>query len=245
MRTFAITVVIVNVAFICILGCDKITGGENKAPPPAPAVAPPQQPATPQPAAAAPGQPAHQPVPGQPAPTPLAPPSQPAAAPVPGQPTVAPVPGQPTAAAPGQPAAPPTPPTPTGDALRDKLNAKKFEVAPELIATSALLKQELKKGEPQPYQVTLPGPPFCHTYVVAADDKVKNIDLTIESPAGVKEAADETVESTATVTNHFFWCGWAPPTPKTIFKLRSFSNPCASLSRTVFDSFLRLSTWGC
>ena len=68
--------------------------------------------------------------------------------------------------------------------------------------TSALLKQELEKNKPQEYQVQLPGPPYCHTYVAVADDKVKNIDLKIESPTGAQEAADDNQESVAVIANH-------------------------------------------
>ncbi len=131
----------------------------------------------------------------------------PAAAPV-----AAPVVGQPAAAVPAAAAvSQPVPPTPTGDALVDKLNTKKFEIAPLFVPTSAMLRQSLKKGEPQPYQVQLPGPPFCHTYVAVADDKIDNIDITLESSAGVQEGSDGTKESTAVVANH---CPQAPGTYK-------------------------------
>lgn len=131
-----------------------------------------------------------------------APPAQPAAVPA-----AAPAATQPAAAVAAQPAAAavpaqPTPPTPTGDALVDKLNTKKFEVAPLFVPTSQLLKQSLEKGKPQPYQVQLPGPPFCHTYLAVTDDKAENIDITLESPAGIQESADGTQESTAVVANH-------------------------------------------
>jgi hypothetical protein len=50
--------------------------------------------------------------------------------------------------------------------------------------------------------VQLPGPPFCHTYIAAAGDKIKNVDLVVESPTGVKEAADPDEASIAAITNH-------------------------------------------
>ena len=138
--------------------------------------------------------------PAQPAPV-AATPAQPATA-VPGQPAAA-VPGQP-AAVPAQPAAPAAPvaPTPTGDALTDRLNAKRFEVAPEAKATSALIKQTLQKDKPQSYQVQLSGPPYCQTIVATAADGVKNIDIKLESPAGAQEAADSTEENIAVIANH-------------------------------------------
>jgi len=91
---------------------------------------------------------------------------------------------------------------PTGDALTDKLNAKKAEVAAVFTPTSALLKQTLGKNKSQAYQVQLPGPPFCHTYITVGDDKVKNIDLAIVSPTGTTEASDSTQENVAVIQQH-------------------------------------------
>ncbi len=146
-----------------------------------------------------PGQPVAAPMPGQPAPIP----GQPVAAPIPGQP--APIPGQPVAVPmPGQPAVtPPQPPTPTGDDLTDKLNMLKFEQAQDMVPTSSLIKETLKKGKSKGYSVSLPGPPYCHTFIAVGEEgKVKNIDLKLEAPSGNEEAKDETEEETALILNH-------------------------------------------
>ena len=95
-----------------------------------------------------------------------------------------------------------TPPTPTGDALIDKLNNKKFEIAPAATATSALLKQILKKNTPQSYQLQLPGPPYCQTIVAAAADTVADINVKLLSPTGAVEAQDATAESIASIAGH-------------------------------------------
>ncbi len=94
------------------------------------------------------------------------------------------------------------PPTPTGDVLVDKLNSKKYEVAPQMVPTSALLKQALAKGKSQAYTVQLYGPPYCQTFVATAADTVKNIDLVLESPTGAREAVDNMDGSVAAIANH-------------------------------------------
>jgi hypothetical protein len=212
-KTATIITVLVG---MCIFssGCDQIAGGgQAEAPPAAPYAVPPAQPVPPGTPQAIPGQPVAATIPGQPTAVPGQPvaavPGQPAAVPmVPGQPVATPVtaPGQPVAApVPGQPVAAPAPvapPTPTGDALTDKLNAKKYEVAAAFTPTSALLKQALEKNKPQSYQVQLPGPPYCQTFIAVADDKVSNIDLSLESPTGTQEAADDQKESSAVIANH-------------------------------------------
>jgi hypothetical protein len=109
------------------------------------------------------------------------------------------VPGQPPAAVPAAPAAPPTP---TGDALTDKVNAKKFEVAPDMQPTSSIMKQVLKKDKPQQYQVQLAGPPYCQTFVAAAGDTVKDINLKLEDPAGTVAAQDGEAGNVAVIANH-------------------------------------------
>ncbi len=86
--------------------------------------------------------------------------------------------------------------------MTDRLNAKQFEVAADFSPTSALLKQELEKNKPQEYQVQLPGPPYCHTFIAVAGDGVKNIDLKLESPTGVQEAADDSNENVAVIAKH-------------------------------------------
>jgi hypothetical protein len=195
--------VFVLTTLLCILGtaCDKIPGAGDT-PPQQPIPAAPTQPMIPGQQAAVPGQPAVPTVPGQ-----AAIPGQPAVPTVPGQ---AAIPGQPAVPAqpaiPGQvpaaaPAAPATPPAPTGDPLTDKLNAKKFEVAPEMQPTSSLLKQVLKKNTPQSYQVQLAGPPYCQTFIAAAPDTVKDINLKLETPAGAIAAQDATAESIAVIAN--------------------------------------------
>jgi hypothetical protein len=214
MRKVATSLVVIIALYgLMIMGCDKILGGGGEAPvQQAPVATAPVQPTVPGQQQAVAGQPTA--VPGQPA----AVPGQPAA--VPGQPTA--VAGQPTAVA-GQPVAvpgqtgtpaatgvpaaaaspaPATPPTPTGDALTDKLNTKKFEVSAEAQPTSTLLKQTLKKNKPQSYEVQLPGPPYCQTFVAAAGDNVKNIDIKLESPTGAQEASDATQENVAVIANH-------------------------------------------
>ena len=116
-----------------------------------------------------------------------------------------------TASAAATTAAVPTAPVATGDALVDKLNAKRFEVSPAMQATSALLKQTLAKGKSQAYQVQLPGPPYCQTFVVAAGDTVKDVTLVLESPAGTAEAQDATLGGSAIIPNH---CPTVPGTYK-------------------------------
>jgi hypothetical protein len=198
MQRLATTIFITALAVITLIACDAIPGFGKEEPPPAsaPMVQPVQQ-AVPQPTAA-PGQPMAAPLqPGMPAQ------AQPAAVQpgvqVPGQPVAIPGVQQPGMIAPTQQV---TPPTPTGDALTDKLNAKKFELASAFIPTSALVKQNLEKNKSQAYQVQLPGPPYCHTYVAVTGDQVGNIDLAIDSPAGTTEAKDATEESVASILNH-------------------------------------------
>ena len=218
---------------LIICGCDMITGG-SAPPPPNPTAIPgiPGQPgAYPVPgqpvAAPVPGQPVAAPIPGQPVPVPvpgqlvpvpvpgqLVPvpvPGQPVPVPVPGQLVPVPVPGQPVAAPiPGQPLAPPvaTPPAPipTGDLLTDRMNTAKATNATELTATSMMERVELKKGNTQSYEVQLPGPPYCHSYLAIGDDNVKEIEINIESPTGAKETKsekdDDAEDNLAIITNH-------------------------------------------
>ncbi len=175
-------------------------------PVPQPGVAAPQPVPQPQPGVAAP-QPIPQPQPGIAAPQPVPQPQPGVAAPqpVPQPGVVTPQPGvlapQPGVAA--APAPPGAPPAPTGDALIDKLNVKKSAIAASFTATSAPVKQTLeKKKNQQDYHVQLPGPPYCHTYIAAGNDNVKNIDLSVVSPLGAVEAKDSTQENTAVVQNH-------------------------------------------
>ncbi len=207
MQRFSIVLIVAGLAGIVLFGCDMITGGTPQPPPPPPALAPPGQPVPPQP-----GMPIPQPgvaVPGQPAPVPVAQPGMPA--PVPGQlvPVPIPQPGMPGQPAlvpqPGvaAPAAPPVaPPVATGDALTDKLNAKKFASASAFSPTSTLTKQTLAAKGSQAYQVQLPGPPYCHTYIAVGGDKVANINISVDSPAGATDASDSTEENTAIIQNH-------------------------------------------
>lgn len=118
-----------------------------------------------------------------------------------GQQTLPTQPGAATAAQTAA-AASATPPTPTGDALTDKVNSKKFEVAPAFQATSALLKQVLKKKTPQIYQVQLAGPPYCQTFVAAAADGVADINLKLEDPAGAVAAKDNVAGNVAVIANY-------------------------------------------
>jgi hypothetical protein len=125
-------------------------------------------------------------------------PGTPVAAAVPGVPAV---PGQPAAAVPTAPVAP-VAPTPTGDLLTDRMNEVKFAQAADRTATSALVKVTLAAGKAQAYQVQLPGPPYCHTFVAVGDDNVKNVDLVIESPMAVPEALDSSTDNKAFIANH-------------------------------------------
>ena len=95
-----------------------------------------------------------------------------------------------------------TPPLPTGDPLIDKLNTKKFQMATYFVPTSQMHKMSLKKSKVQAFQVQLPGPPFCHSYVVSGNDNVKNIDINVMSPMGAIESQDATMEGTAVIINH-------------------------------------------
>ena len=134
------------------------------------------------------------------------------AAPAAAAPTaVAPAQAAPTVAAPAAAATVPAAPVPTGDALVDKLNTQRYAVAPAMVATSALLKQSLEKGKSQAYQVQLPGPPYCQTFVAAAGDTVKDVTLVLESPAGAAEAQDAMQGSAAVIANH---CPTVPGTYK-------------------------------
>ncbi|MCP4675215.1 MAG: hypothetical protein GY854_06860 [Deltaproteobacteria bacterium] len=226
MQRFSIVLIVAGLAGIVLFGCDMITGGTPQPPPPPPALAPPGQPVplqpgmpVPQPGVAVPGQPVPVPQPGMPAPVPgqpVAVPQPGMPAPVPGLPAPIPQPGMP-APVPGQPvpvpqpgvaapipapAAPVAPPVATGDALTDKLNAKKFTMASAFSATSALTKQTLAAKGAQSYQVQLPGPPYCHTYIAVGDNKVANIDISVDSPTGTTDASDNTQENTAIIQNH-------------------------------------------
>ncbi len=231
---FFVILIAAGAMALMICGCDLITGG-SEPPGPIPTAIPgmpgqpvaipvPGQPvAIPVPgqpvAIPVPGQPVAIPVPGQPVaipvpgqPVAVPPPGQLVPIPVPGQPVAAPVPGQPVAPpVPGQPVAPPvaTPPAPvvpTGDLLTDRMNEAKAANAVELTATSMLEKVELKKGKTQSYEVQLPGPPYCHSYLAVGDDNVKEIKIDIESPAGVKETTsekdDNAEDNLAIIANH-------------------------------------------
>jgi hypothetical protein len=123
---------------------------------------------------------------------------------MPGQPAALPpgTLGQPAAMPGAVPAAAPVPPAPTGDALTDSLNLRKFHSAPDWQPTSALSKGRLETGANQTYQVQLPGPPYCHTYLAVADAGIGNLDLSITNAAGAVETQDATVESSALVQNH-------------------------------------------
>lgn len=112
------------------------------------------------------------------------------------------IPNAAPAALPPTPATPPTPPPPTGDPLTDKLNAKKFELAADWTPTSAMLKQPIDEGKEMSFQVQLPGPPYCHTFIAVGPDDIKNLDMSIVSPMGATEGNDNTAESLAVVQNH-------------------------------------------
>ncbi|MDD5306315.1 MAG: hypothetical protein PHU25_03235 [Deltaproteobacteria bacterium] len=186
----------------------------------APAPAQPLPPALPAPSAvpqvpamppAAP--PVPQPIPAPlpiPAPVPATPPV-PVPAPIPGAaaaPAPAPAPVVPVATAPVAPTVAP-PPAPTGDELVDLMNATQQKVAADRIPTggTTLTRMELKKGKKQAYDVQLPGPPFCHTYVAVGGKGVENLDLSIASPTGAIEGSDGTEDATPVIANH---CPIAP-----------------------------------
>ena len=86
------------------------------------------------------------------------------------------------------------------------MNTAKAANVVELTATSMLEKVELKKGKTQSYEVQLPGPPYCHSYLAVGDDKVKEIEISIESPTGAVETKsekdDDAEDNLAMVTNH-------------------------------------------
>jgi hypothetical protein len=86
---------------------------------------------------------------------------------------------------------------PTGDTLTDALNQFQFEKVPDKKETSTLLKQELEKGKVQEYEVQLPGTPYCQAFIAVGDDKVKDIDLKLESPEGNIVGQDSTDENKA------------------------------------------------
>jgi hypothetical protein len=169
-----------------VLGCEP----QQPVPTPPPTVIP-QQPMVPGVVPTVPG--AVPTVPGAVPTVPGAVPTVPGALPtVPG--AVPTVPGAvPTAA---------VPPVTTGDVLVDKLNTKKFEVSPDMQATSTLLKQSLAKNKSQSYQVQLSGPPYCQTYVVSALDTVKNIDIVLKDPTGAQAAVDGIEGNVAVIANH-------------------------------------------
>lgn len=131
-------------------------------------------------------------------------PQQPGAVPMqpgmPGQPGM--MPAQPGVMPGAVPTAAPVPPAPTGDALTDSLNLRKFHSAPDWQPTSALSKGRLETGANQTYQVQLPGPPYCHTYLAVADAGIGNLDLSVTNAAGAVETQDATVESSALVQKH-------------------------------------------
>ncbi len=224
---FFVILVAVGALALMICGCDMITGGDAP-PPPIPGAIPgmpgqpgafPGMPGQPGAIPGMPGQPVAVPVPGQLVPVPV--PGQPVAIPVPGQPVVPPIPGQPVAPpvpgqpvappVPGQPVAPPVAPLPapvipTGDLLTDRMNEAKAANAVDLTATSMLEKVELKRGKTQSYEIQLPGPPYCHSYLAVGDDNVKEIEIDIESPTGAKETKsereDDAEDNLAIVANH-------------------------------------------
>ena len=86
------------------------------------------------------------------------------------------------------------------------MNEAKAANAVELTATSMLEKVELKKGKTQSYEIQLPGPPYCHSYLAVGDDNVKEIEIDIESPTGAKETKsereDDAEDNLAIVANH-------------------------------------------
>jgi hypothetical protein len=215
-------IVVIGALGLLLFACDML-GGDPQVPPVpvpgapgVPGVAPPVpgQPAIP--GAPVPGQPALPPVPGQPVVPPV--PGVPVP-PVPGQPAV---PGAPVPPVPGQPAVPgapvpppvaaaPTPPTPTGDELTDALNKFKFEKAQDKKETSMLLTpQSITKGKEQAYEVMLPGTPYCHSFIAVGEEKIKNIDLKLESPEGAVVGKDATIENKALLD----YCATTPGTYK-------------------------------
>lgn len=77
----------------------------------------------------------------------------------------------------------PSGPAPTGDALADKIGTVMFEHPRYYRPTSALLKQKTENERELHFKVTLPGSPYCHAFAAAGPDKVKRIDIRIESPS--------------------------------------------------------------
>lgn len=96
---------------------------------------------------------------------------------------VAPVAAAQPVAAPEPPPAP-TPPMPTGDSLTDRLNTAQFNRAQDWRATSSMERLPVAKGEKRGYEVTLPGPPFCHTLIAAAEDGIEEFAISAEAPMG-------------------------------------------------------------
>jgi hypothetical protein len=86
------------------------------------------------------------------------------------------------------------------------MNMAKATNTTELTATSMMERVELKKGNTQSYEVQLPGPPYCHSYLAIGDDNVKEIEINIESPTGAKETKsekdDDAEDNLAIITNH-------------------------------------------
>jgi hypothetical protein len=142
------------------------------------------------------------------------------------QPGVLPAPAMPAAVAPvaaPEPPPAPTPPMPTGDALTDRLNTAQFNRAQDWKATSGMERVPVAKGEKRGYEVVLPGPPFCHTYIAVAEDGIEEFGVTVESPAAVPEgnalwpSAPGDTTRTAIIAEH---CPSMPGTYKVFFENR-------------------------
>ncbi len=115
----------------------------------------------------------------------------------------------------------PTPPMPTGDMLTDRLNTAQFNRAADWKATSAMERVPVTKGEKRGYEVVLPGPPFCHTYIAVAEDGIEEFAVTVESPMATPEASaawpptPEDTTHTAVIAGH---CPTMPGTYKVFFE---------------------------
>ncbi|HUT79161.1 MAG TPA: hypothetical protein VM285_15795, partial [Polyangia bacterium] len=122
-----------------------------------------------------------------------------------------------------EPAPAPTPPMPTGDMLTDRLNTVQFNRAVDWKATSAMERIPSSKGEKRGYEIVLPGPPFCHTYIAVAEDGIEEFAVTVESPMATPEgsaawppAPGDTTHS-AVIADH---CPTMPGTYKVFFENR-------------------------
>jgi hypothetical protein len=67
------------------------------------------------------------------------------------------------------------------------MNTAQFNRAQGCKATSALERVPVTNGEKKGYEVVLPGPPFCHTYIAVAEDGITEFAVTVESPAATPE----------------------------------------------------------